>query len=424
MDAPELSRLRRLCFVIVKAGAAIWLMLAAISHASVASSYVRRGPLNPTDARQLLVVGTQSSGTANTVRELSNLGLEIAHEHSDGGRVPSRDGTVSWLHGIRFLNGSAPANLTRWLCEQRHQQTGFLGPRMFIPPNQSCLAWPFSLLSRLAISLPNSDGLPGLEWTEKQFASSECWRQQCEHIVQATWGCATAGRSCAMHFRRTLLQTRHPLRTLESLAVKFCRSLQHRPSPNFAAMLQLMFPSHNWERHPSCLGALSSYIVLYLEAMLDAMKRGCDLLSATSWLAVLIPLSIIVSSRLIDGYFLVERSSACQIAKLGGFEIHEPHGSRTIPAIATCNRNRSLIKARELVNIHNQNGALLQLGHSELSKFADPQMVERLQSLSLRLGYGSLVANMRPSPHANDYARLESRRVDKSWRQNNAWRDG
>ena len=105
--------------------------------------------------------------------------------------------------------------------------------------------------------------------------SRECWTRECEAVVRTTWGCAARERGCTMPFARTLLQVRHPLRTLESLAVKFCASLRHPPKGDFVQMTRLMFPAHPWEHHQSCVGMLASYLVLYLEAMLHAIDGGC-----------------------------------------------------------------------------------------------------------------------------------------------------
>lgn len=51
----------------------------------------------------MLIVGTMGSGTAQMSRELMRLGVEVGHEVSDSEHELCRDGTISWVHGIRFL---------------------------------------------------------------------------------------------------------------------------------------------------------------------------------------------------------------------------------------------------------------------------------------------------------------------------------
>ena len=273
-DAAERARLRQIALVCTAVATAALLVLQAIGSSGVIISTWQRGYLRATDQRQLLIVGTQSSGTANTVDRLVRLGLEVSHEQASGMVTSAHDGTASWLHGVRYLNGTAPPAFARWLCERKHFRTGFLGPSTFQPPAHSCVSWAGALLARLLVTLPGSDGLGGLEWAEQQLADRACWAHECEAVVRATWGCAARDQGCTMPFARTLLQARHPLRTLESLVVKLCPSLRHAPKGDFVQMTRLMFPAHHWGHHQSCVGTLASYLVLYLEAMLQAIDRG------------------------------------------------------------------------------------------------------------------------------------------------------
>lgn len=55
------------------------------------------------DEKQVLIVGTMGSGTKQMSRELARLGLEVGHEASDSTSQLCRDGTISWVHAIRFL---------------------------------------------------------------------------------------------------------------------------------------------------------------------------------------------------------------------------------------------------------------------------------------------------------------------------------
>ena len=63
-----------------------------------------RPAVDVSDTRQLLIIASPSSGTAQIKAELEQkLRLEIGHETTDTAWHFVRDGTVSWFHGIRFL---------------------------------------------------------------------------------------------------------------------------------------------------------------------------------------------------------------------------------------------------------------------------------------------------------------------------------
>ena len=57
------------------------------------------------DTRQLLIIGSMSSGTSSIAQALrQDVGIEVVHEDSDTLWTFVRDGTVSWFHGIRYWN--------------------------------------------------------------------------------------------------------------------------------------------------------------------------------------------------------------------------------------------------------------------------------------------------------------------------------
>lgn len=61
--------------------------------------------------RQVLIVATPGSGTVQMSTELrTKLSLEIGHESTDAAWDFTRDGSVSWFHGIRFLTQPKDAN--------------------------------------------------------------------------------------------------------------------------------------------------------------------------------------------------------------------------------------------------------------------------------------------------------------------------
>jgi len=261
--------------------------------------------------------------------------LQIGHETSDTIWSFARDGTISWMHGLRFLPGEAPARSVEIMCERSRRNMGF-HPAMFRPPHRGCSYR-----------------------TEWDF----CWSDECSDLVRAEWGCA-ARRACETPYAVSMLQVRrllsgkfrgsrsptlalyhgcpcvcsvisltspftlaltlnlniatkarHPLRTAESLAVKFCEkgtggARFGAPHEHLGAFLSALFPSREestW-RELSCEETVGWYWAEYTEAMLRAVDGG-----------------------LIDAVYKVEDLSPCQVARLAGFTegsgsavLHEP----------------------------------------------------------------------------------------------------
>jgi hypothetical protein len=113
------------------------------------------------DTRQLLVVGTQSSGTMSTATDLKELGFEVEHENSDALWSFSRDGTVSWFHGIRFLRGVADEATLNMLCIVPAPNMGF-HPAMYGRAH-SC---------------------------SHRTKWDACWQTECKSLIKSEWGCA------------------------------------------------------------------------------------------------------------------------------------------------------------------------------------------------------------------------------------------
>ena len=64
---------------------------------------------------------------------------------------------------------------------------------------------------------------------------------------------------------------RHPLRTIESLAVKFCPSLDDAPHPHLSDFLRAILPGAGWPAGAgSCLDTMGWFWARYNAAMLDA----------------------------------------------------------------------------------------------------------------------------------------------------------
>jgi hypothetical protein len=257
-----------------------------------------------TDERQLLIVGTMSSGTTQVAAELSkNLNLEVAHEASDARWYFCRDGTVSWFHGIRFLEPRKPLNrhadkLLRF-CTNFTANMGF-HPSMY----RSTLTCGRNGAAGVAGGMTLAGWTPASTW-------SPCWAKECFSILSREWGCAarkttttsSSLSSCETPFRRVLHQVRHPLRTVESLVTKFCvDGVDGAVNPSFVRFMGSLFDFYDVQ--DSCIEAATKYVLYYTNALLEARKQGR-----------------------IFAMYRVEDVSPCQIAALAGL-VHEDNDEK------------------------------------------------------------------------------------------------
>mmetsp|Transcript_2191 Transcript_2191/g.3783 ORF Transcript_2191/g.3783 Transcript_2191/m.3783 type:complete len:428 (+) Transcript_2191:29-1312(+) len=327
------------------------------------------------DTRQLLIVGTISSGTSQVARDLkNNLGLEIGHENAEASWSFVRDGTVSWFHGIRYIrrpgidvnvkiNGKTNnaggeiifLSQVKDLCRELQPQMGF-HPFMF------------------------RDGICSL-----RQSWGDCWRDECEDIVKQEWGCGLRRKEdkklhqrrddCETPFHKVLHQERHPLRTIESLVAKFCiGGIQGNVQPSFLVFANALFPQHNFSEM-SCTEAAGYYVYEYNNAMLKARELGR-----------------------IDDHFQVEEATPCQIAEAAGFlesdSVYNPSRDRVLKV---CNSQGSdsaanqVMKSTEnryntgLVSLHW--GDLLGGKHGSRKKAGDEDLQKRIRRLTQNLGY-------------------------------------
>lgn len=243
------------------------------------------------DQRQLLIVGSMSAGTKQVTEELvSKLNIEIAHESSDSQWTHARDGTVSWFHGIRFMNPPAAENryhdiaklcITPLLNKTNSmiKNMGF-HPSMYRPPKHGCSY--------------------RKEW-------DKCWAKECIEIIENEWGCAKR-KDCEINFQSNLHQVRNPLRTMESLYVKFCQKktsistdsnqtlVEETIHPSFVLFANTMFRDLHDFTNDSCFDAVGYFVVFYNNALIEARNRGE-----------------------IDSFYRIENVSSCDIAKVAGW---------------------------------------------------------------------------------------------------------
>ncbi|KAL7537656.1 hypothetical protein ACHAXR_007981 [Thalassiosira sp. AJA248-18] len=240
-------------------------------------------------SRQVLIVATPGSGTVQMSSELRNkLSLEIGHESTDAAWDFTRDGSISWFHGIRFFsqpkdNNEKIRSIAK-ICNsdiETHSNMGF-HPAMYGPPMNKC-----SYRSK---------------W-------NECWKSECYIMLLKEWGCGITN-TCEINFEKNIHQVRNPMKTLESLVVKYCiGGLEGVTAAPFLTYASALFPSHDFHED-SCIEATGTFLFMYLQQMLTARSKGH-----------------------IDSYYRIEKSSACDVAEAAGLlssntTVYEPNHIR------------------------------------------------------------------------------------------------
>jgi hypothetical protein len=218
-------------------------------------------------------------------KELNDLGLEIGHETVDAAWSYVRDGTISWFHGIRFLTQpntkEGMLKSITGICNDDFLNIFNMGfhPAEYGPPKRNC-----SYRSK---------------W-------NACWKNECFQILLDEWGCSIKD-NCEMKFAYNVHQVRNPLRTIESLVVKFCiGGIEGEVQPALLAYAGAMFPFHDFS-NDSCVEAAGYFLVFYNEAMIEARKRGE-----------------------IDSFYRIEETTPCQVAEMAGLgsietTVYEPN---------------------------------------------------------------------------------------------------
>mmetsp|Transcript_37613 Transcript_37613/g.81975 ORF Transcript_37613/g.81975 Transcript_37613/m.81975 type:complete len:437 (+) Transcript_37613:104-1414(+) len=313
-----------------------------------------RPAVDVTDPRQLLIIASPSSGTAQIKAELEQkLRLEIGHETTDTAWHFVRDGTVSWFHGIRFLTepstNEGRAKSFSAICSsgEEHANMGF-HPAAYRPPVSKC-----SYRSK---------------W-------DDCWMKECYLTLVKEWGCSAAN-NCEINFARNIHQVRNPMRTLESLVVKFCvGGLAGTVADSFLIYASALFPQHNFYED-SCIEATGYFLVEYQNAMIEARKRGE-----------------------ISAFYRIEETTACEVADMAGMlspntTVYAPNYNR-IKRI--CDVNNTDSPARQVVEKEENkvNTDIVRLGwkdlrggmHGSMKKEGNTDLEKKVKELFKALGY-------------------------------------
>ena len=316
-----------------------------------------RDPVSHTDERQLLIVGTMSSGTRQitaSLQETFGSTFEIGHEMSDARTEYVRDGTVSWIFGIRFLR--PPEDLlqvAQTLCQQATYAVGF-HPRMY----------------------------RGGVCSERQ-QWSKCWERECVDLLQLEWGCAwnnnndkKEGCTKFQPFRKSLHQTRQPLAVVNSLVAKFCEAPEK--TADFVRISSLLFENRNFDEQVSCLEAVAYHVIEYNRALLKAREKG-----------------------LIHGMYKIEEATPCQVAALGGLNesglLYAPNAVKYETACGPSTTESAVghqsMKPKRIYKVNKDRVKLTWSDfeggkHDSKRPDGDQSLVKELEQLTRDLGYG------------------------------------
>lgn len=239
---------------------------------------------------------------------------------------------------------------------ESHKNMGF-HPAMYGPPRNKC-----SYRS---------------EW-------DDCWKSECYIALLKEWGC---GKKCEINFAKNIHQVRNPIKTLESLVVKFCvGGLEGIVAGPFLTYASALFPSHDFSAD-SCIEATGTFMVMYLEAMVDARLRGD-----------------------IDDFYRIEKSSACDVAAAAGLlsantTVYEPNHIRIE---RLCDKDNKKSAAQKIVEkkLNKVNKNQVQLGwmdlrggmHGSTRKKGDRILEGRVRNMFLALKYDEMTVPKQYKP--------------------------
>mmetsp|Transcript_24027 Transcript_24027/g.43437 ORF Transcript_24027/g.43437 Transcript_24027/m.43437 type:complete len:387 (-) Transcript_24027:303-1463(-) len=311
------------------------------------SNDLLRPAVSMADERQVLIVGTMSSGTTQITHELHDiLNLEVGHEDSDTNWKFVRDGSISWFHGIRFFPAfsehrrKVPVKLCRvanqFITSLNHPYAA--NPGLFTPPQYE--------VSHLH---PNF---------------SKYWFKECVRIMWTEYGCASRG-DCPTPFRKTLIQTRKPTKIVESLVAKYCKqdgsdTIMGMPPTSLIEFLDALFPEHNFASlENTCTSIMANYVLLYYNMLLDAYDRGD-----------------------VDGMYHIEDVTLCDVAQFSGLlnKTDTVFGPNYEFVSELCNGDNAPGLIGQHRNVINQ-------GRVKIFDLQDKDLEKRMLKLHKRMGY-------------------------------------
>lgn len=326
-----------------------------------------RPAVSSTDTRQVLVVGSIASGTSQVSHELSTeLNLEVGHESSDAEWSFVRDGSVSWLHGIRFLDPSHAATTVPALCN--------VGASLLQINSDNTNNYGFG---------QTTFGSPRYSKPFLHPKFQDDWISECKRLVGQEYGCAAKknNRPCHTPFARTLLQLRDPRRIAKSLDNKFCHDLGGTPRAAQLALLRLF---------------TALFFPRYKELALNVFLKTPRTIENCAWQVthyviwwygdVLLP-----AVGLMDGQYQIESSGVCHVGAQAGLDDpsttvyapnHESYRDYCINNVT--NAQRVFGRTQNIGKKRKASSVLAFLGQSQDEI---DQMEAKLDELAVRMGY-------------------------------------
>jgi len=392
------------------------------------TNILARPPVGRRDERQVLILGSMLSfgGTsknaknrydnniANTLRR--EFGLEIGYEDSDSSWNFVRDGTVSWIHGMRYFERTNES-------ENESEKPNDIGSSFDQRVRHLCrLKWVLTHESRDRYGFE-----PTVFGSDSEFNhcsifnpdSRRCQLPVCEESVKKEYGCAlrrldggdnndgndddgnnTGGKqsslvsnskqqnSCdMMPFKTTLLQTRQPWHVVRSLVERYCwrkKTIQESMPSSLEDLLSTlgMVPQLDGDDH--CVNQFIDYVAGYYNTVLD---NSADDDVKT---------------------YKIEETSPCEIAELSGFfDGPEATTTRTKAVVYSPNYEKVRRKCAAILKENNfesgttTNGAVAgPIAGSEVEEdlemlsvkrdllpHASPEHIKRMKELFARLEY-------------------------------------
>lgn len=292
------------------------------------TEYRLRPALGMNETRQLLIVGSMSSGTTQVTHDLVDLlGLEVGHEDSDTTWYPVRDGTVSWFHGIRFLNRTTdPQERMRTLVDICK-----VSWRIY---SSDKIQWnhPWSNYgSELVLFGPTSFSKPHFHPSFK-----EAYLQTCQQTIFQELGCELTKSCKGAPFQKFLLQTRHPWRIVTSLVTKYCGGGEREAPKTLRMLFQALYPSKSrvWFPEESshqianpkdadrtlkhCADQMGLYVSLWYRDMLDSFGKLREIDEGSS--------TVHIKAASNYRIYPIESTTICQVAAMAGLDVDANSG--------------------------------------------------------------------------------------------------
>jgi hypothetical protein len=406
-----------------------------------------RPAVSVNDTRQVLIVGSMSSGTTQMSRafgEAFDDEIEIGHENSDSAWYFVRDGTISWLHALRFFPFDQPENVdsdnnvatnkrrletTLGICgngktvKRSFDSIGNMGFHPSMYKEVRTYYWDvvslMCVLYLLAIELFymflfdcfTFTCQPQSKCSYRVKAMNACWTISCLSTVHQEYGCEIRG-DCEVNFQRKLFQARNPFRVVESLMVKFCddtlqpRQLGHVRTTSSeedinATNLTNKTGGNNATEAtvPMIESVLHAPFLIFAQALFqqdrEAVGDGASFLTDSCLHAVsyyVLRYHQIMLDALDKGYvdqmYRIEDSSVCDVVGLAGFNnsatvVYPPHHDAVRRVCHKDSFSEATLVIKQEANPINVEGHM-RLGWQDLKSVG---MEDAYRDLFRRMGY-------------------------------------